>query len=207
MRIVEQISKGDYLLQHCFMSENEIILIKGLTDISTSIVDLRVGYMLDNQQFKEHTQEVADFIGSIIDEICDMVLAYFSDPTDYFEDERRVLVEKHLLSVKAMAAGIKVSRQEVDDFIDDDDIIPLVMQKYKTVEETQMEPQIDHFTIKEFVHQLCELGTTTSSREIADFLTRKGQPVSPGTIASIKAHFTRKHKKSIQCKNGGVQND
>jgi len=111
----------DYIL------DDEKKRMTDMVNISTSVVGHRVGHMLDNQQFKKQTQEVADFINSIINEICDKFSVYFSDPTDSeaemndianeqkrSEDIWYVRFETYLYCEKAKAAGINVSKSEVD---------------------------------------------------------------------------------------------
>jgi hypothetical protein len=49
------------------------------------------------------------------------------------------------------------------------------------------------FTVKEFVNQLCELGVQTSSKQIAEFLTKKGYPVTWQVVAGIKGSFNKKN--------------
>lgn len=114
MRPLTQFQNLEYMIQQNYISERESILIKDVTDMSTEVVDNRVGDMLYNQQFKEHTQDVADFVDSIVDEICADLLSYFSDPTDYDYDTRRDMVEANIYREKAKAVGINVSMSEVD---------------------------------------------------------------------------------------------
>jgi hypothetical protein len=86
MRKVTQISKANCIAIHGFMSVDEKCQIEDVIDILTRIIDRRVGHMLDKQQFKEQTQEVVDFIDTIIYEIIVDVLNYFSVPADDEEE-------------------------------------------------------------------------------------------------------------------------
>lgn len=46
-------------------------------------------------------------------------------------------------------------------------------------------------TWKDFVVMLCNLGATNSSKEIAQILSAKGETVSTGQVAAVKANHTR----------------
>jgi hypothetical protein len=52
----------------------------------------------------------------------------------------------------------------------------------------------NNFNITNFVISLMTLGSTSTSKEIADFLQRKGHQVSAASIAAIKANITRSRK-------------
>jgi hypothetical protein len=51
----------------------------------------------------------------------------------------------------------------------------------------------EDFDIKKFVYSLCKLEVTTSSKEIAEFLTKKGHPCSWQVIAGLKGKFNKQH--------------
>jgi len=48
---------------------------------------------------------------------------------------------------------------------------------------------------KDFVYKLCELGSTNTSKEIANIINDfDGLQIKPGQVAAVKASWTRKNK-------------
>ena len=135
MRIVNNLEQyGHYQIIYVDMTESERLIVKDLKDDVSAIIDHFVSEMVENQQFKEQTQEVADFIETIAYSIESMQFETKYASAD--QEEKRMLIANelknryeqwresvvnHLYAVKAKAAGLNVSDAEFDAWLNGDE--------------------------------------------------------------------------------------
>jgi len=132
MRIRKNLEQyGHFQIVYVDMTESDRLIVQDVKDSVTAIIDHYVYDMVENKQFKEHTQEVADFIEIIADAIEYIELETKFAHADLEEkrklivnelkrkqDQWRVGVVNHLYAIKAKAAGLNVSNAEIDAWID-----------------------------------------------------------------------------------------
>ncbi|MDD2271121.1 MAG: hypothetical protein PHP95_04180 [Desulfuromonadaceae bacterium] len=127
MRIETKLSEDLTRFEYVDMTESEKLIVEDMKVLISNIFDCRLDTIIVNQQFKELTQEVADIINSIRYEIDYIQLDVKPDPADLeeimalidienkrSEDIWYVRFETYLYCEKAKAAGINVSKSEVD---------------------------------------------------------------------------------------------
>ena len=128
MRIVTPLpTRGHFKVDYIGMSKSEKLIVEDVKDQATAIIDSFVYDMVENKQFKEQTQEVADFIESIVGVINDIELESNSDSEekialmvnalDRWNAQWQLRVENHIYVAKAKAAGINVSKADVEAWI------------------------------------------------------------------------------------------